>query len=147
VKDRNRSAKIDTGRGPSASADLVRAARRAARRAYAPYSRFAVGAALRDARGEVFAGANLENAAYPLGICAERVALLLWRAGGSAPITEVVIYTRTRAPTPPCGLCRQALLRWAPHARVYLTFDGGVRGAFHAGEWLPAGEVPEGRPA
>jgi cytidine deaminase len=124
-------------------ADLVRAARRAARRAHAPYSNFSVGAALRDASGGIFPGANLENAAYPLGVCAERVALLAWRARSRFPLTEAVIFTPTLRPTPPCGQCRQALLRWAPEARIYLEWLRGASGPHRAAEWLPAAK-PEG---
>lgn len=116
---------------------LVRAAQKAARRAYAPYSDFAVGAVLLDASGAMHAGANIENAAYPLGICAERVALLAWRQAGGAPIRMVVIYTDTDLPTPPCGLCRQALVRWAPAATVLLACRSGLAGEVPAGHLLP----------
>jgi len=121
---------------PREMASLARAAMQAARRAHAPYSGFRVGAALRDASGQVFLGANLENASYPLGVCAERVALLAWRADGGAPIRTVVVATPTDRPTPPCGLCRTALAAWAPDAEVFLAYRGGLSGPVRAADWL-----------
>ncbi len=119
---------------------LVGAARRAARYAYAPYSGFRVGAALLDAEGRIFAGANIENASYPLGICAERTALQLWLAESGAAIEAVVVYSDTPAPTPPCGLCREALRQWAAEARLYLAYRDGTAGPTRPAEWL-AGEL------
>ena len=117
---------------------LVAAARGAQRRAHAPYSQFRVGAALRDASGTVFLGANQENAAYPLGVCAERVALAQWRADRGAPIVAIVIFTRTSTPTPPCGLCRDALLRFAAGAEICLATPTGRLGPGSAADWLPS---------
>jgi len=128
------------GRKPpvaAADAALARAARAAARRAHAPYSGFRVGAALRDAKGRLFEGGNIENAAYPLGVCAERTALLCWRAAKGAAVRLLVIHTDTAEPTTPCGLCRDALLRWAPCAEVFLSCRAGIAGPFRAEEWLP----------
>jgi cytidine deaminase len=122
---------------------LLAHARRASRRAYAPYSGFAVGAAIEDVRGRCYLGANIENAAFPLGVCAERVAITEWRAAGGAPIRRIVVSTGRPTPTPPCGLCRDALLRWAPEAEVYLAFLGSYHGPFSPSEWLPGGA--EGR--
>lgn len=125
---------------------LLRAAREAADRAYAPYSRFRVGAALRDSAGRVFTGANIENAAYPLGICAERTALQAWLVDGGTTLEAVVVFTETDVPTPPCGQCREALLHWAAEARLYLAFRDGVAGPSRPAEWLvgrPTG--PEAR--
>jgi len=116
---------------------LAAAARRAERRAHAPYSKFRVGVALRDARGSVFLGANQENAAYPLGVCAERVALAQWRADRGEPIVAIVIFTRTSAPTPPCGSCRDALLRFAPDAEICLITPSERSGPWKAADWLP----------
>lgn len=112
------------GRSENDDGRLANLARRAARRAHAPYSRFAVGCVLRDEDGALYFGANIENAAYPLGICAERVALLSWRQAGGAPLDRVAVFTDTPVPTPPCGLCREALSRWAPHAEVLLFCSG-----------------------
>ena len=104
-----------------------------------------MGAALCDATAAVFRGANVENAAYPLGICAERVALLAWREAGGAPLRTVVIYTATSRPTPPCGLCREALARWAPQSEIFLAYRGGCAGPYRPEE-TPAHELcPWGR--
>ena len=117
---------------------LIDAARRAAGLAHAPYSGFAVGAALEDCDGSVGLGANIENAAYPAGICAERTALLLWRDAMLGPVRRVVIYTPTERPSPPCGLCREALRRWAPDADIYLACATRVKGPARPADWLPA---------
>jgi cytidine deaminase len=94
---------------------LIAAAREAARRAYAPYSRFAVGAALRTVSGEIVTGANMENASYGLSLCAETVALGTANARGLlAQVVEVAVVGGTIggagiAPVRPCGRCRQML--------------------------------------
>lgn len=147
VQRRQHSARGE-GRGlPAASLrELRAAARRAAGTGHAPYSRFAVGAALLDDRETIFTGANVENAAYPLGVCAERCALLAWRVAGGGRIRLVVIHTETPRPTSPCGLCREALLRWAPAAEIYLSSRRGLAGPYPAGSWLPGGNAGQGRP-
>ncbi len=117
---------------------LVDAARRAAELAHAPYSGFAVGTALEDRDGRVVLGANIENAAYPAGICAERTALLIWRDAMLGPVRRAVIYTPTDQPSPPCGLCREALMRWAPDAEIYLACEACVTRPVHPADWLPA---------
>lgn len=119
---------------------LLSVARAAHRRAHAPYSGFRVGAALLDSAGGVHPGANQENVAYPLGVCAERVALSLWRDGARNPIEQVVIFTEAERPTPPCGLCRDALRTWAPRARVYLAGPNGIQGPYAPANWYPAEE-------
>lgn len=116
---------------------LVAAARSAQRNAHAPYSRFRVGAALLDAGGAITRGANLENAAYPLGVCAERVALAQWRADRRSRIIAIVIFTDTDTPTPPCGWCRDALLRFAPSAAICLATPSQLLGPWHAADWVP----------
>lgn len=77
--------------------------------AYAPYSRFKVGAALSDEKGRIFTGVNVENASYGGTMCAERSAVFQAVSAGAKTITEVVIVTPTTAPTAPCGFCRQVL--------------------------------------
>ncbi|HYS79332.1 MAG TPA: cytidine deaminase [Anaeromyxobacteraceae bacterium] len=124
----------------AAGADrLVGAARAARRRAYAPYSRFRVGAAVR-ARGRVFEGANVENASYGLTLCAERSAVTAAVLAGARRLDAVAVASGTSPPTPPCGMCLQTLAEFAgPELPVLLA---GARGAVvetTLGELLPRG--------
>jgi cytidine deaminase len=91
----------------------------AAGHAYAPYSHFPVGAAVLTADGEVFAGANVENASYSLTICAERNAIFQAVARGARKINALVVYTPTARPVAPCGACRQVLIEFGPDAEVF----------------------------
>jgi cytidine deaminase len=104
-----------------ADQELISAAKAARGRAYAPYSRFAVGAAVRTASGAVFEGCNIENATYALCMCAERVALLAAMASGASSITEIAVVADLPMPISPCGACRQVLAEFAPRARVIMA--------------------------
>ncbi|MGD9494755.1 MAG: cytidine deaminase [Armatimonadota bacterium] len=104
--------------------ELVAAARQARERAYAPYSNFAVGAAVRCADGRVFAGCNIENASSGATVCAERVALFAAVAAGCGEIEAVAIVGPGRQPLPPCGICRQVMVELAPHAAVIMAGAG-----------------------
>lgn len=108
---------------------LIAAARAVRRHAHAPYSGFRVGAALRDRRGEVFTGCNVENASLGAGICAERGAVLQAVASGMRPgdLDAVAVYTSAAKPTPPCGMCLQVLVEFGAEARVLLAGPRGVR--------------------
>ena len=107
-------------------AALVTAARRARRRAYAPYSRYPVGAAIATADGTVFTGANVENASYGLSMCAERVAIFAAAAAGHHRVQAVAVATGSADPASPCGACRQVMAEFGVQT-VFLT---GTRGAY-----------------
>jgi cytidine deaminase len=118
---------------------LARAARLARRRAYAPYSRFRVGAAVR-AGGRIHAGANLENASYGLTVCAERNAVAAAVAAGARRLEALAVASATRPPTPPCGACLQVLSEFAgPSLPVLLVGAGGTALETTLGALLPRG--------
>jgi cytidine deaminase len=95
--------------------ELIQLAKDASRSSYAPYSNFHVGAALRCDDGTVFAGANVENRSYGLGICAERSAIVAAVTAGHRRISEIVIYSPdAEYPLSPCGACRQVLSEFMP---------------------------------
>ncbi len=109
---------------------LVEAARVAAEGAYAPYSGFAVGAAVRMEDGSLRAGANVENASYGLAVCAERVALWTAVAAGARRLEAVAVWTAGGSPAPPCGACLQVLAEFRPpgrEVRVLLAGPDGLR--------------------
>lgn len=105
--------------------ELIRAATTARRKAYAPYSRYRVGAAVRAADGRIFTGCNVENASYGLAICAERVAVTKAVSEGVREFTAVAIVVSGRLPASPCGACRQFLHEFAPELRVVLADESG----------------------
>ena len=103
------------------------AARSVASRAYAPYSRFRVGAAVLARSGKIYSGCNVENASYGLCLCAERSAIFAAVAAGERSIEAVAVYTPTKDPTAPCGACRQVLHEFGPKALVISVCDGKGR--------------------
>ena len=127
---------------------LVAAARLARERAYAPYSKFAVGAALLDEQGRIHAGCNIENAAYPQGQCAEASAIAhLVLAGGQRILAAVVVGVADDAVTP-CGGCRQRLREFAADdCAVWAADLHRVRQRFTLGQLLPASFGPGHLPA
>jgi cytidine deaminase len=118
---------------------LVAAAKDACSRAYCPYSRFPVGAAVRAADGHVFAASNVENASFGLTVCAERSAIFNAIGVGVREIAALVVYTPTEAPVTPCGACRQVLLEFGRDADVICACAGEQRLAFKASDLLPHG--------
>lgn len=120
----------------SAPDDLLIAAKAAHANAYAPYSRFQVGAALRSG-GRIFSGANIENASYGLSRCAEQSAVLAMASTGLRDFEQIVIYTEAEAPATPCGACRQILLEFAPDAELWLVNHRGDTRGYRVRELLP----------
>jgi cytidine deaminase len=108
--------------------DLFALAKLARGRAYAPYSRFPVGAALRTQSGAVFSGCNVENAAYPLGVCAETSAISAMIGAGESGIAEILVLGPGPARIAPCGACRQRIAEFAGEKTVVHLADeaGGV---------------------
>ncbi|MGC1429137.1 MAG: cytidine deaminase [Albidovulum sp.] len=106
---------------------LIDAARAVRENAYAPYSGFKVGAAIRGASGQVYAGCNVENVAYPEGTCAEAGAIAAMIAAGETELTEVAVIADSPSPVPPCGGCRQKLAEFGrADARVTLATTDGL---------------------
>src|SRR4051812_34055843 len=131
----------------SALAELIAAAVAARANAYAPYSRFAVGAAIREAGGALHAGANVENAAYPQGQCAEASAIGAMIAAGGRRIAEMVVLAEGEALCTPCGGCRQRIREFAdPETRIHLCGPGGLRRTVTLGELLPLSFGPANLP-
>ena len=97
---------------------LVEAATRAQQQAYAPYSRYRVGAAVEGEDGSVFTGCNVENASYGLVMCAERVAIGAAVSAGVRRFRRVVVVSDSEPPAAPCGACRQVIFEFAPDADV-----------------------------
>lgn len=106
-------------------------------RAYAPYSKFRVGAALLASDGSVSEGCNVENAAYPAGICAERAAVAAAVSRGNRSFDVVMIATEADDPTPPCGICRQVLYEFSPHLLVIASTRAGREARWALDELLP----------
>ncbi len=109
----------------------------AASRAYAPYSKFHVGAVLVAADGRTFSGCNVENISYGLTICAERNAVFAAVAAGCREFVKIVIATDTDEPASPCGACRQVLAEFNPDLEVVLANFRGKIERFRLGELLP----------
>ena len=121
------------------SEELVAKAEAAAAQAYAPYSKYRVGAVVRTGDGREFAGVNVENAAYPLGICAEKSAIAAAAAAGCRPGDLVAMGINAS----PCGGCRQWLHEWRITEVSFRRADGSI-GTYPAGDLLPdTWDLPE----
>lgn len=121
------------------SVEIVAAAIAAREKAFAPYSRFSVGAALVAEDGTVVSGCNVESASYGLTICAERVALVKGVSEGHTRFRCVAVVADTDDLTPPCGACRQLLWEFAPDAEVVLANLSGKTARHTMRELLPHG--------
>jgi cytidine deaminase len=126
---------------------LFAAATAAQARAYAPYSRFRVGAAILADDGAVYPGCNVENAAYPVGACAEAGAISAMVAGGSRAIRAILVVGPGEELVTPCGACRQRIREFAaPETPVLIAGTDGVRARFSLAELLPASFGPANLP-
>lgn len=123
--------------GDSNKAELVAAAAAAREKAFAPYSKFRVGAALRTTSGRIFNGCNIESASYGLTVCAERVAI--WKAvsEGELDLAELAVVVDTPDLTPPCGACRQVIWEFCGDVPVTLADLSGKSETFQMSELLP----------
>ncbi|MDB5640926.1 MAG: cytidine deaminase [Hyphomicrobiales bacterium] len=118
--------------------ELFAAAAQVRARAHAPYSRFAVGAAIRGSDGGLYVGCNVENAAYPSGTCAEQNAIGAMIAGGERRIVEIAVLGDAGAPVTPCGACRQRIREFADAAtRIHAGAVSGERRSYGMAELLP----------
>jgi len=123
---------------------MLALARKAMARAHAPYSRFQVGAVVRGANGKLYAGCNVENAAYPEGVCAETSAISAMVLDGESRILEVAVMGSGEALVTPCGGCRQRLREFAgPQTPVHICDPEGLRKTATLGELLPLSFGPE----
>ncbi len=126
---------------------LVAAARAVRALAYAPYSRFAVGAAVLDEQGRIHAGCNVENAAYPQGWCAETSALAVMVAAGGRRVQAVAVCAVAEQPVTPCGGCRQKLREFAAaDCPVWIADEDGLRATHTLGDLLPCSFGPDHLP-
>jgi len=108
----------------------------ARRGAYAPYSRYAVGAAVFAGSGQIFIGANIENASYGLSICAERVAVFSAVASGERTIRAIAVQGSGKTPAVPCGACRQVLSEFGLPEMLVVVGKGQAAKTFKLGELL-----------
>ncbi len=122
--------------------ELIKTAIAVAKNAYIPYSNYPVGAALRAEDGTVYTGCNVENASYPISICAERTALVKAVSEGQRKFDLIAVATRNGGS--PCGMCRQMLYEFAPDLRVVLAdLDGNITGEVILSDLLPDGFGPQ----
>ena len=112
-------------------------------KAYAPYSRFPVGAALECEDGTVFTGCNVENAVFPAGICAERNAIFHAVAQGHTRFSRIVVASHSREFTLPCGICRQVMAEFSPDMEVICLNSAGDDARFFLRDLLPHAFSPK----
>ena len=120
------------------ASDLRAAATSARENAYAPYSNFKVGAAMRAASGKIYIGANVENVAYPVGTCAEEAALAAMIVAGETEVVEAYVIAESPQTVPPCGACRQRLKEFGKDdVTVWMGTTDGKEEATTIGDLLP----------
>lgn len=124
---------------------LIEAALTVRNNAYAPYSRFLVGAALRTKTGRLFTGVNVENASYGLTICAERAAIFQAVAAGEREFVSMAIAVGAPAPAAPCGACRQVMAEFGLEEIILCTTDKQIQ-RFSLADLLPQAFVKENLP-
>ena len=117
--------------------DLIAAAAAARSAAYAPYSKFAVGAAVQAKNGEIFIGCNVENISLGLTICAERSAIAAAVAAGAKDLVAIAVATGSKKPAVPCGACRQVMAEFNPRMRIIAATTTGESEEFELSELLP----------
>ena len=118
--------------------ELHASARKVRDAAYAPYSRFRVGAAVRAPSGRIYAGCNVENAAFPVGLCAEAGAIAAMVAAGERRICDILVVGDADTVVPPCGACRQRIAEFADDkTRIVLADATGPRTVYRCNELLP----------
>ena len=117
--------------------ELIEAALAVRKNAHAPFSHFAVGAALLDSAGHIFTGCNVENATYGLTICAERVAVFKAISEGARQFTRVAVAADTETLTPPCGACRQILWEFCGDVELTLVNPRGKTETFRLKDLFP----------
>jgi cytidine deaminase len=119
--------------------DLIEYAIKAQQNAYAPYSKFKVGAALLGSDGHVYTGANIENRSYGLTICAERCAVSTAVASGCKEFAKLAVYTSCSPPATPCGACRQVLYEFASDLQIICANDKNEINRFTLSKLFPDG--------
>jgi cytidine deaminase len=123
---------------PDVTQTLLKAALRARKEAYAPYSNFAVGAAVMTDSGEIFTGCNIENASYGATVCAERVAAFKAISAGHKSIKAIAVVADHPQPVSPCGICRQVISEFGPEAAVLMANTNGQTKMGNMKDLLPA---------
>lgn len=124
--------------------EMLKMAKEAMENAYIPYSHFAVGAVIRGQSGKLYAGCNVENAAYPAGSCAEQGAISAMILAGETKIKEVVVMGNGENLVSPCGSCRQRIREFADSdTMIHICDPNGVRQSISLDELLPISFGPE----
>ena len=132
-----------SGKDFSVPQELKDAAAAAMLRAYAPYSDFRVGAALLADDGAIIVGCNVENSSFPSGSCAERGALAAAIVAGHRHFSQLAIVTDADEPTSPCGMCRQALVEFAPDLQITSITTSGAEASWSLADLLPHPFTPQ----